>query len=100
MIEMNMQPVHPGEILKLDCIEPLGLTVTETAKGLGVSRNQLSSILNGRAGISPEMAIKLGKGFETTAEFWVNLQSQYDLWHAKRNTDCQKVRHFKPYMSP
>ena len=61
-------PPHPGEILRQLCLEPLGLSVTRTAKALGVSRKTLSAILNGRAGISPEMAIRLSKAFDTTAE--------------------------------
>jgi len=65
-------PPHPGEILKSLCLEPLGLTVTEAAETLGVSRKTLSSILNGRAGISPEMAVRLSIAFDTTAESWLN----------------------------
>lgn len=77
-------PPHPGEVLKELCLEPLNLTVTETAAALGVSRKTLSAILNGRAGISPEMAIRLGKAFDTSAESWLNQQMQYDLWQAKQ----------------
>jgi antitoxin HigA-1 len=77
-------PPHPGEILKKLCLEPLGLTVTEAAKALGVSRKTLSSILNGRAGVSPEMAIRLSIAFGTTPESWLNQQVQYDLWHAEQ----------------
>ena len=77
-------PPHPGEILKTLCLEPLGLTITDAADALGVSRKTLSSILNGRAGISPEMAIRLSIAFGTTAESWLNQQTQYDLWHAEQ----------------
>jgi len=77
-------PPHPGEIIRKLCIEPLGLSVTDTAKGLGVSRKTLSAILNGRAGISPEMAIRLSIAFGTSAESWLNQQSQYDLWQAEQ----------------
>lgn len=77
-------PPHPGEVLKDLCLEPLGLTITESAAALGVSRKTLSAILNGRAGISPEMAIRLSLAFDTTAESWLTQQSQYDLWHAER----------------
>jgi len=76
-------PPHPGGILKSLCLEPLGLTVTEAAEALGVSRKTLSSILNGRAGISPEMAVRLSIAFGTTAESWLNQQTQFDLWHAE-----------------
>jgi addiction module HigA family antidote len=77
-------PPHPGEVLRRLCLEPLGLSVTQAAKALGVSRKTLSSILNGRAGISPEMAVRLSIAFDTTAESWLNQQVQYDLWQAER----------------
>ncbi|MDH5553412.1 MAG: HigA family addiction module antitoxin [Nitrosomonas sp.] len=80
-------PPHPGAIIKELCIEPLGLTVTETAKALGVSRKTLSSIINEKAGISPEMAIRLSIAFDTTAESWMNQQAQYDLWQAEQHRD-------------
>jgi addiction module HigA family antidote len=78
-------PPHPGEVLRELCLKPLELTVTEAAAGLGVSRKTLSAILNGRAGISPEMAIRLSKAFGTTAESWLNQQVQYDLWVAEQS---------------
>ena len=77
-------PPHPGEVLRELCIEPLGITVTDAARSLGVSRKTLSAILNERAGISPEMAIRLSKAFDTTAESWLNQQMQYDLWVANQ----------------
>jgi len=77
-------PPHPGEVLKKLCLEPLGLTVTEAAKALGVSRKTLSSILNGHSGVSPEMAIRLSIAFDTTSESWLNQQVQYDLWQAEQ----------------
>ena len=79
-------PPHPGEILRELCLEPLGISVTDAAKALGVSRKTLSSILNGRSGISPEMAIRLSKAFDTSPESWLNQQVQYDLWAAEQNT--------------
>lgn len=85
-------PPHPGEIIKELCLEPLGVSVTAAAKALGVSRKTLSTILNGRAGISPEMAIRLSIAFETSAESWLNQQSQYDLWQAEQNRDSLHVR--------
>ena len=78
-------PPHPGEVLKELCIEPLGLTVTEAAKGLGISRKTLSAILNGKSGISPEMAVRLSIAFNTSSESWLNQQSQYDLWQAEKH---------------
>ena len=84
-------PPHPGEIIRTLWLEPLGLTVTNAAAALGVSRKTLSSILNGRAGVSPEMAIRLSIAFGTSAESWLNQQMQYDLWHAERRRKSLKV---------
>ena len=88
---MMYDPPHPGEILRADYLEPLGVTVTEAAGALGVTRKTLSALANERAGISPVMAHRLSKAFDTTPEFWVNLQTQYELWHA-RETDLDDVR--------
>ena len=84
-------PPHPGEILRELCLDPLGLSVTRAAEALGVSRKTLSAILNGRAGISPEMAIRLSRAFDTTAESWLNQQVQYDLWIAEQSIGRIKV---------
>ena len=84
-------PPHPGEILKTLCLEPLGLSVTDAAAALGVSRKTLSSILNGRAGISPEMAVRLSIAFDTTAESWLNQQTHFDLWHAEQSRKRLRV---------
>ncbi|MCM2284138.1 MAG: HigA family addiction module antitoxin [Desulfobacula sp.] len=87
-------PPHPGEVIRELCLEPLGLTVTEAAKGLGISRKTLSAILNGRFGISPEMAIRLSKGFGGSAESWLIQQIQYDLWQALQKESEIKVKTF------
>ena len=84
-------PPHPGEIIRTLWLEPLGLTVTDAAAALGVSRKTLSALLNGRAGISPEMAVRLSMAFGTRAESWLNQQMQYDLWHAERRRKSLKV---------
>jgi addiction module HigA family antidote len=90
---MNMHnPPHPGEIIRDLCLEPLGLSVTDAASALGVSRKTLSSILNGRSGISPEMALRLSKAFNTTPESWLNQQVQYDLWNARKAGKAIKVK--------
>ncbi len=81
---MMHNPPPPGEIIRELYMEPLGLSVTELAKSLGVSRKTLSRLLNGHAGISPEMALRLSRAFSTTAERWLNLQQQRDLWKAKQ----------------
>ena len=86
------QPPHPGKILRELCLLPLQLSVTEAADSLGVSRNTLSAILNGRAGISPEMAIRLSIAFNTTAESWLRQQMQHDLWIAERSRKRLRVR--------
>ena len=85
-------PPHPGEILRELCLDPLELTVTDAAAALGVSRKTLSAILNCRAGISPEMALRLSMAFDTTPESWLNQQAQYDLWVARRASPRMKVR--------
>ena len=85
-------PPHPGEIIRELCLDPLGVSVTEAAESLGVSRKTLSAILNGRAGISPEMAIRLSIAFDTTPESWLAQQSQYDLWQAEKKRNSLKVR--------
>ena len=77
-------PPHPGEIIRRLCLDPLGVSVTEAAQALGISRKTLSAILNGRAGISPEMAVRLSMAFGTSAESWLNQQTQYDLWHVEQ----------------
>ena len=85
-------PPHPGEVLKELCLKPRGLSVAEAARALGVSRKTLSAILNGRAGISPEMAVRLSIAFDTTAESWLNQQVQYDLSQAERKRKKLRVK--------
>lgn len=87
-------PPHPGALLRRQCLEPLGLTVTEVAKGLGVSRNTLSMLLNGRLGISPEMAIRISQAFGGSPESWLTQQLQYDLWQAQQKRESVPVRRF------
>lgn len=88
-------PPHPGEVIRELCIDPLGLSVTEAAKGLGVSRKALSELLNGKSGISPLMAIRLSKGFGGTPESWLKQQVAYDLWRAQQNADNIEVVNFR-----
>ncbi len=85
-------PPHPGEVIKEMCFEPLALSITEAAKNLGVSRKTLSELINGRAGISPEMALRLAKAFNTTPESWLTQQMNYDLWVAKNKKKPLKVK--------
>ena len=88
-------PPHPGEAIRELCLEPVGLTVTKAAWGLGVTRKALSELLNGHSGISPEMAIRLSKAFGGSAESWMMQQMQYDLWRVQQNTGAIKVKAFK-----
>ena len=85
-------PPHPGEIIKELCLEPLELSVTEAAEALGVSRKTLSSIINGKSGISPEMAVRLSIAFDTSSESWLNQQTQYDLWQAEQHRNELRVK--------
>jgi len=87
-------PPHPGEVIKRQCLQPLRLTVTEAAQGLAVSRNTLSMLLNGRIGISPEMAIRLSQAFGGSPESWLRQQMQYDLWQAQQNRESVRIRKF------
>ena len=85
-------PPHPGEVLRELCIEPMGLSITSVAEALGVARKTLSAILNGRAGVSPEMAVRLSLAFGTSSESWLNQQSQYDLWKAEKKRNSLNVK--------
>lgn len=88
-------PPHPGEVIHELCIEPLGLSVTAAAKGLGVSRKALSELLNGRTGISTVMAIRLSKAFGGSPESWLQQQMQYDLWKNRGRARRIKVAKFR-----
>lgn len=87
-------PPHPGEIVREECLAPLGLSVTAAARGLGVTRKALSELLNGHSGVSPEMAIRLSKAFGSTPEMWLKLQVQFDLAKAEQKTKGIKVERF------
>jgi addiction module HigA family antidote len=85
-------PPHPGRSVRSACLEPLGLSVTEGAKVLGVTRQALNNVVNGKSGISPEMAIRLAKAFGSTAETWLRMQLAYDLAAALKDESKIKVR--------
>ena len=85
-------PPHPGESVRHDCLEPLGLSVTEGAKALGVTRQALNNLVNGKSGISPEMAIRLDKAFGGNAQVWLGLQMDYDLAQAMKRAGEIKVK--------
>lgn len=92
---MMHNPLHPGEIVRNVCIEATGLSVTEVANHLGVDRTTLSRLLNGRAGISAEMAVRLSKALGTTATVWMNLQRDYDLYKVEKLRSKLHVEKFK-----
>ena len=89
-------PPHPGGIVRRQCLEPLGLTITQAAEGLGVTRQALSDLVNERAGVSVEMAIRLSKGFGSSPETWLGLQMAYDLWQARARMESAEIREFNP----
>jgi len=79
------KPTHPGEVLIEDVIKPLGLTITEAAKDLGVNRKTLSALVNGKSALTPEMGIRIAHATKTSPESWLNMQSKLDLWAASKN---------------
>ncbi|MFH0975802.1 MAG: HigA family addiction module antitoxin [Spirochaetota bacterium] len=86
------KPAHPGEILREMYLTPLDLSVTETAKALGVTRKTFSELINYNSSVSIPMALKLSKAFDTTPEYWLNLQQNYDLWEAKKKIKLNSVK--------
>lgn len=91
MIKMKRQPTHPGIIIKEDYIATLSLTITEMSSILGISRKTLSKIVNERGAITPDMALRLARAFDTTPDLWLNLQKNYDLWHAEHSSKSWKT---------
>lgn len=87
-----LKPPHPGQSVRYDCLKPLGLSVTEAAKVLGVTRQALNNLVNGKSGISPEMAIRLDKGFGGGAETWLRLQMAFDLAQVRKREKQIVVR--------
>ena len=98
--KMMKNPVHPGQIVKHDCIEALGLTVTAAATALGVTRTTLSRVINGRSAISPEMAIRLSKAFGNRPETWLRMQLAFDLAQAVKQAASIKVRSLRRRADP
>ena len=88
-------PPHPGGIVRRQCLQPLGLSVTRAAEGLGVTRQALSDLVNERRGISTEMAIRLSKAFGSTPETWLGMQMAYDLWQARERADQLEIEMFE-----
>jgi antitoxin HigA-1 len=97
MNKIKRKPVHPGKIIQEDYLKPLSLTVTEMASTLGVSRKTLSKIINERGAITPDMALRLGRAFDTSPGLWMNLQNNYDLWLAENESkEWQNVQPLSP----
>ncbi len=95
------RPTHPGGILKRHYIEPLSLTISEIAKDLGVSRKTLSKIVNEKGAVTPDMALRLSKAFNTSPELWLNMQAKYDLWIAEQeSTGLEKISLLIPAFMP
>ena len=86
MIEMTRKPTHPGKIIKEDYLLPLSISIKDMAENLGVSRKTLSKIVNEKGSITPEMALRLSRAFDTTPNLWMNLQNNYDLWSTKNSS--------------
>lgn len=93
-------PPHPGEVLRELCLDPVGVSVTDAAKALAVTRKALSELLNGSSGVSPAMALRLARAFDTSPELWLGLQQQYDLWKARRTVRLGKIRRLVPRKAP
>jgi antitoxin HigA-1 len=99
MKRMTRCPTHPGRIIKEDYLLPLCLTIKDIAEKLGVSRKTLSKIINERGAVTPDMALRLARAFDTTPDFWLNLQKNYDLWHAEMaSQEWWKVKPFPRQM--
>lgn len=94
MLKQNLPPVHPGEILREEFIKERNLTITEVASGLGITRTSLSAVCNEHVGISSELAVKLSEAFGNTSQFWMNLQKNYELWHAEQKVNRSVITHF------
>lgn len=91
MLKQGMPPAHPGEVLKGLYIEPSGITITEAARRLGITRKTLSQLVNCRMGVSAEMAVRLSRALKTTPELWLNMQTSYDLWFASEKMKTVEV---------
>jgi addiction module HigA family antidote len=92
VIMLMHNPPHPGLVIKELCLEPLGISIAEAAKALGISRYTLSNLIHGKTGITPEMAVRLSIAFNTTSESWLKQQLQYDLWQAEQHRSEFHVR--------
>ncbi len=95
MRKMTRRPTHPGNIIKEDYLLPLSISIKEMAETLGISRKTLSKIINEKGSITPNMALRLSRAFDTMPDFWLNLQKNFDLWQAER--ESKEWKKVKPY---
>ena len=101
MRRMIRRPTHPGNIIREDYLLPLSITIKGMAENLGVSRKTLSKIINERGAITPDMALRLSRAFDTTPDFWLNLQRNFDLWQAEMESqEWKKVKPLPPEHAP
>lgn len=91
MNKTKRKPTHPGIIIKEDYLEPLSISIKDMAANLGISRKTLSKIVNSRGSVTPEMALRLSRAFDTTPDIWMNLQKKYDLWNAEKESKSWKM---------
>ena len=99
MRKMERQPTHPGKIIREDYLKYLSITISELASILDISRKTLSKIINERGAITPDMALRLSRAFDTTPNFWLNLQKNYDLWQAEHSSnEWQRVKPLSPQL--
>jgi antitoxin HigA-1 len=96
MLPKNRPPTHPGEMLRAEFLEPLGMTQTELAERIHVSFPRVNEIVNGRRGVTPDTALRLSRLFGTTAEFWLDGQRNWDLWHALHSESAKELKRIEP----
>ena len=98
-MESEMKPVHPGAVLREDILKEMNISVTRAAKELNVSRKQLSEVINESAAVSAEMAVRLEKGFGVSAEFWLDMQKNYDIWKVRSSGRVQGIHRISPALN-
>ncbi len=91
-MKKNRKPTHPGEVLLEDIIKPLGITITEASKDLGITRKTLSLFVNGKSSLSPEMAMRISAATNTSPESWMRMQLKLDLWYAKNDKEYNVIK--------
>ena len=99
MLPKNRPPTHPGEMLREEFLEPLGMTQTELAERIHVSFPRVNEIVNGRRGITPDTALRLSRLFGTSAEFWLDGQRNWDLWHALHCDSAKELKSIEPVVA-